>query len=148
MLDEWKWYRLWSDTTFCSIWCRMRRLILVYTVCWCLSVPIIRVITICVWPIAAFIVATSLFSTKLYWYFSYFFTKAYIVVLYRSASSKKKYPITPLKYTKTYLKNIMYYCIFNPCPAKPDIPCLCKQCRSRSVGFWISQLIWICTVCH
>ena len=30
----------------------------------------------------------------------------------------------------------------------PDIPCLCKQCWSRSVGFWRSQLIWICTVCH
>ena len=29
-----------------------------------------------------------------------------------------------------------------------DIPCLCKQCRSRSVGFFRSQLIWICTVCH
>ena len=28
----------------------------------------------------------------------------------------------------------------------PDIPCLGKQCRSRSVGG--SQLIWICTVCH
>ena len=28
----------------------------------------------------------------------------------------------------------------------PDIPCLCKQCRSWSVG--LSQLIWICTVCH
>ena len=25
-----------------------------------------------------------------------------------------------------------------------DIPCFCKQCRSRSVGFWRSQLIWIC----
>ena len=31
---------------------------------------------------------------------------------------------------------------------KPDIPCLCKQCRSRSVGFLRSQLIWNCTVCH
>ena len=31
---------------------------------------------------------------------------------------------------------------FNPCPA------FFKQCRSRSVGFWRSQLIWICTVCH
>ena len=30
----------------------------------------------------------------------------------------------------------------------PDIPCLCKQYRSRSVGFWRSQLIWISTVCH
>ena len=31
----------------------------------------------------------------------------------------------------------------------PDIiPFLCKQWRSRSVGFLISQLIWICTVCH
>ena len=29
-----------------------------------------------------------------------------------------------------------------------DIPCLCKQCRARSVGFWRRQLIWICTVCH
>ena len=28
----------------------------------------------------------------------------------------------------------------------PDMPCLCKQCRSRSVGFFRSQLIWICTV--
>ena len=26
--------------------------------------------------------------------------------------------------------------------------CLCKQCRSRSVGFFRSQLIWIYTVCH
>ena len=26
--------------------------------------------------------------------------------------------------------------------------CLCKQCRSRSVGFWRSQLIWVYTVCH
>ena len=31
---------------------------------------------------------------------------------------------------------------------KPDILCLCKQCRSRSVGFWRSQLIWKGTVCH
>ena len=30
----------------------------------------------------------------------------------------------------------------------PDIPYLCKQCRSISVGFWRSQLIWICTVYH
>ena len=28
------------------------------------------------------------------------------------------------------------------------MPCLCKQCRSRSVGFCRSQLIWSCTVCH
>ena len=30
----------------------------------------------------------------------------------------------------------------------PDIPCLCKQCRSRSGGFWRGHLIWICTVWH
>ena len=30
----------------------------------------------------------------------------------------------------------------------PDMSCPCKQCRSRSIGFWTSQLIWICTVCH
>ena len=30
----------------------------------------------------------------------------------------------------------------------PDRPCFCKQCRSRSVGFFRSQLIWICSVCH
>ena len=29
-----------------------------------------------------------------------------------------------------------------------DMPCLCKQWRSRSVGFCRSQLIWICTICH
>ena len=37
---------------------------------------------------------------------------------------------------------------FNPSLAEHDMPCLSKQCRSRSVGFWRSQLIWICTVCH
>ena len=30
----------------------------------------------------------------------------------------------------------------------PDIPCICKQCRSRSADFWRSQLIWLCTVCY
>ena len=30
----------------------------------------------------------------------------------------------------------------------PDMSCLCKQCRSRSVGFFRSQTIWIYTVCH
>ena len=30
----------------------------------------------------------------------------------------------------------------------PDIPSLCKQCRARSVGFWRTQLICVCTVCH
>ena len=30
----------------------------------------------------------------------------------------------------------------------PDIPYLYKPCRSRSVGFWRSQLIWLSTVCH
>ena len=37
---------------------------------------------------------------------------------------------------------------FNPSLAEHDMPCLSKQCRSRSVGFWRSRLIWICTVCH
>ena len=36
----------------------------------------------------------------------------------------------------------------NPCPAEPGYTLPCKQCRTRSVGFWRSQLIWICTVCH
>ena len=30
----------------------------------------------------------------------------------------------------------------------PDTSCFWKQFRSRSVGFWRNQLIWICTVCH
>ena len=34
----------------------------------------------------------------------------------------------------------------NPYPAEPGYTLFCKQCRSRSVGFWRSQLIWICTV--
>ena len=38
--------------------------------------------------------------------------------------------------------------IFNPCPTEPGYILFCKQCRSRSVGFWRSQLIWICTVHH
>ena len=39
-------------------------------------------------------------------------------------------------------------CILTLVLLNPDIPCLCKQCRSRSVGFFRSQLIWICSVCH
>ena len=38
--------------------------------------------------------------------------------------------------------------LLNPSLAEHDMPCLSKQCRSRSVGFWRSQLIWICTDCH
>ena len=38
--------------------------------------------------------------------------------------------------------------VLNHCPAEPGYTLLCKQCRSRSVGFWRNQLIWICTVCH
>ena len=38
--------------------------------------------------------------------------------------------------------------IFNPSLVEHDMLCLNKQCRSRSVGFFRSQLIWICTVCH
>ena len=36
----------------------------------------------------------------------------------------------------------------NSCLLNRDISCFHKQCRSRSVGFFRSQLIWICTVCH
>ena len=38
--------------------------------------------------------------------------------------------------------------VFNRYPAVHDNPCLCKQCRSRSDGFWRSHLIRIYTVCH
>ena len=43
-----------------------------------------------------------------------------------------------------------YSNILTPVLLNPDIPFLCKQCSSKSVGFWRfrSQLIWICTVCH
>ena len=35
----------------------------------------------------------------------------------------------------------------NPSLAEHNMTCLSKQCRSRSVVFFRSQLIWICTVC-
>ena len=38
--------------------------------------------------------------------------------------------------------------MINPCSAESGYTLFCKQCRSRSVGFWRSQLIWICTVYH
>ena len=38
--------------------------------------------------------------------------------------------------------------ILNPYPAVHDNPYLCKQCWSRSDGFWRSHLIRIYTVCH
>ena len=57
----------------------------------------------------------------------------------------------PRKYSLTFhwyhLEKIAQHSI-NPCPAEPGYTLFCKQCRSRSVGFWRSQLIWICTVCH
>ena len=34
--------------------------------------------------------------------------------------------------------------IFNRSPAEPDMPCVCKWCRSDQ----LTLLIWICTVCH
>ena len=46
------------------------------------------------------------------------------------------------------LQNIKSDSILTLVLLNPDKFCLCKQCRSRSVGFWRSQLIWICTVCH
>ena len=53
------------------------------------------------------------------------------------------YPRESWKLSKNYFNSILTLVLLNL-----DIPCLCKQCRSRSVGFWRSQLIWICTVCH
>ena len=49
-------------------------------------------------------------------------------------------------HTPSYVWNIAK-CNLTLALLNPDIPCLCKQCRSRSVGFFRSQLIWICTVC-
>ena len=42
----------------------------------------------------------------------------------------------------------LFLCLLSLVLLNPDIPCLCNKCRSRIVGFWRSQLIWICTVCH
>ena len=50
-----------------------------------------------------------------------------------------------------YILVILIYIKINPnnnVLLNPERPCYCKQCRSRSVGFWRSQLIWTCTVCH
>ena len=49
---------------------------------------------------------------------------------------------------REYPDSCFFVFLFNPCPAEPGYTLFCKQCRSRSVGFWRSQLIWICTVCH
>ena len=48
----------------------------------------------------------------------------------------------------SYLSSLSPMLTFNPSLAEHDMTCLSKQCRSGSVGFWRSQLIWICTVCH
>ena len=42
----------------------------------------------------------------------------------------------------------MWWCTLTLVLLNPDMSFLCKQSRSRSVGFWRSQLIWICTICH
>ena len=66
----------------------------------------------------------------------------YVILYNQTAHLSFQYPII-----SPYHVHIIKF--FNPCSAEPRyIPCLCKQCRARSVGFWRSQLIWICTVCH
>ena len=45
-----------------------------------------------------------------------------------------------------YVSTRMIFVLLTLVLLNPDIACLFKQCRSRSVG--LSQLIWICTVCH
>ena len=51
---------------------------------------------------------------------------------------------------KTHFEQVVKWTCsnFNSSLAEHDRPCLSKQCRSRSLGFWRSQLIWFCTVCH
>ena len=51
----------------------------------------------------------------------------------------------PIKGCTSYIKVQLYLTLIL---LNLELPCLCKQCRSRSVGFWRSQLIWICIVCH
>ena len=61
-----------------------------------------------------------------------------------------------IKYQTMIITHVFFMCVFYNCHIintcltlvlpNPDISYLCKQCRSRSVGFWRSQLIWICTV--
>ena len=58
---------------------------------------------------------------------------------------------TPLHLTKLVLKFVILttdWGLLTLLQLSPDITCLCKQCRSRSVCLWGNQLIWICTVCH
>ena len=55
--------------------------------------------------------------------------------------------LNPLFYT-FFPKFVFSSCFLTLVLLNPDMPCLCKQCRSRSVGFFRSQLIWSCTVCH
>ena len=54
------------------------------------------------------------------------------------------------KYKDKYRKqlHVAVFFILTLVLMSPDTSCICQQCRSRSVGFWRSQLIWICTVCH
>ena len=72
--------------------------------------------------------------------FSYFSIKTFWILI-RSAHNL-------CFYEEKYPKIIIIYSLITLVLLNLDIPCLCKQCRSRSVGFFRSQLIWICTVCH
>ena len=85
-------------------------------------------------------------------YFSYLLNSFLItglVILFSSRDNTNA--MSSLVFTKSikitagvfYLLMLLTLVLLNP-----DMLCLCKQCRSRSVGFWRSQLIWICTVCH
>ena len=68
-----------------------------------------------------------------YWSLNYWGSS---VVLYKKDHSRERTPIRSSQEEEP----------INPYAVEPGYTLLCKQCRSRSVGFWRSQLIWICTV--
>ena len=65
--------------------------------------------------------------------------KMFLIYNLSSQLSQVKVPCTRLQTTALTLTLVLLNLV---------MPCLCKQCRSRWVGFFMSQLIWICTVCH
>ena len=77
---------------------------------------------------------------------------AVVLFMNRRTDIKKFNSVCKIKLAKICKLSPLYYhielVILTLVLLNPDISYICKQCRSRSVGFWRSQLIWICTVCH
>ena len=76
------------------------------------------------------------FVSHLLWKVRKFISKCHLLTFIPSMSSA----CLPIAFVRFHFAVIGYLPTLTVVLLNPDMPCICKQCRSRSVGFWRSQL--------